>query len=199
MRLKAFWLTAVSLSTLTLVAAVPLGESALQLWNPDIAHAAKVTANLFKRKSLHPSLLTRREYAQVRPVQAFTISTAKSEDLINYTLTQRLSLDYPLRQGDRRSQPFLASHSHQPVLAQESTSNELFAPGQDLVLQNRPSSLEGTLKQQKYQIKRLELDLARERFEDGKISQIAFNQKVKDYQTALEEFKAFTHSSKMAD
>ncbi|MBF2027310.1 MAG: hypothetical protein IGS48_11150 [Oscillatoriales cyanobacterium C42_A2020_001] len=189
------------MSTLTLVAAIPLSESAVQLWNPEIAHAAKVTANLFKRKSLHPSLLTRREKSYVRSGQPFTINAAKSEELINYTLTQRLSLDYPLWQSDRNSQSLLTSRRTQTVLTnQDTNSNQFFPLGHDLLLQNRPNSLEGTLRQQKYQIKKLELDLARERYEDGKISRGAFNQTVKDYQTALEEFKAFTHSSnKMAD
>lgn len=60
MKLKAVWLTTLSLSTLVLVAAVPLNKAASQLWNPDVAHAAKVTANLLKGKQLNPLLKGRR-------------------------------------------------------------------------------------------------------------------------------------------
>lgn len=60
MKLKAVWLTTLGLSTLVIVAAVPLNKAASQLWNPDVAHAAKVTANLWKGKQLRPLLTGRR-------------------------------------------------------------------------------------------------------------------------------------------
>ncbi len=198
MRLKAVWLTTVSLSTLTLLAVISLGESAMQLWTPEVAQAAKVTANLFKRKSLHPVLLSRRDYSQSPLKQPLALNAVYSEDLLSYTLTQRLSLDYPIR--DRRSQSSLTGHKSQAAINENQVSaSEIFGSGYDMELRVRQGALEETLKRQKYEIKKLELDLAKEKYRDGKISQAEFNQKAKLYQMALEEYKAFAHSSKMAD
>uniref|UniRef100_A0A832M5I6 Uncharacterized protein n=1 Tax=Oscillatoriales cyanobacterium SpSt-402 TaxID=2282168 RepID=A0A832M5I6_9CYAN len=199
MRLKAIWLTTVSLSTLTLLAAVSLGESVIQLWTPEVAQAAKVTAHLIKRKSINPVLLTRRDYSQLRPARSMAITVVSSEDLLNYTLTQRLSLDYPVRENDRNAPSLLTSRKNQSAEGRQVPSKELFGSADGLVFQSRQNSLEETLKRQKYEIKKLELDLAKEQYYDGKISQIVFNQKAQSYQTALEEYQAFTHSSKMAD
>lgn len=59
MKSKAIWLTAVSLSSLTLFTAVSLGQATSQFWKPEVAQAAKVTARLFKSKSFNPVKLAR--------------------------------------------------------------------------------------------------------------------------------------------
>lgn len=56
---KAIWYTALGVSSFTLLAAILLGQVASQLWKPEVAHAAKVTAHLFKTRSLNPISLTR--------------------------------------------------------------------------------------------------------------------------------------------
>jgi hypothetical protein len=56
---KAILFTALGVSSLTLLAAIPLSQAASQLWKPEVAHAAKVTAHLFKTKSFNPITLAR--------------------------------------------------------------------------------------------------------------------------------------------
>ncbi len=60
MTLKTRWLVTVSLTTLVLVAAGSLVKtSSQQLWSPEVAHAARVTANLLKGQSMRPVFLHR--------------------------------------------------------------------------------------------------------------------------------------------
>jgi hypothetical protein len=192
MRPKAIWFTTLSISTLALVAAVSLSRTAANLWNPEVAQAAKVTAHLVKSKSLNPIALARRNRAASSLVQP-NLPQANSEQLIRYAAAQPLSLDYPPLSAKATAPASLAVRPAQIV-----TSNRLLAaPEYDLV--DRHNELEKSLRERKYQIKKLELKLATEQLKDGTISQAAFDQKAAEYKTALQEFKQFFNSSKITD
>lgn len=57
---KAIWFTAIGVSSVTLLTTISLSQAASHLWKPEVAHAAKVTAHLFKTPSLNPITLARR-------------------------------------------------------------------------------------------------------------------------------------------
>lgn len=192
MRPKAIWLTTLSISTLALVAAVPLSRTAASLWNPEVAQAAKVTAHLVKSKSLNPIALARRNRATSSLVQP-NLPQANSEQLIRYAAAQPLSLDYPPLSAKATAPASLAGRPAQVVAA-----NRLLAT-KEYDLDDRHSELEKSLRERKYQIKKLELKLAAEQLKDGTISQAAFDQKAAEYRIALQEFKPFLDSSKITD
>lgn len=91
---KAIWFTTIGISSLTLIAAVPLSQAAAKLWKPEVAHAAKVTIHLVKNKSLSPIVLSRR--SQVTPlVQSVQLRQASAETPGFSGLNQQFSLSYP--------------------------------------------------------------------------------------------------------
>jgi len=59
MKSKAIWLAALGLSGLATLACIPLSQATLNLWKPEVAQAAKITAQLFNNKSLNPVKLAR--------------------------------------------------------------------------------------------------------------------------------------------
>lgn len=70
---------------------------------------------------------------------------------------------------------------------------------QTLGFTNWVGAIEGTVRGQNYQIKKLEFELAKKQFEDQQISQAAFNQKRTAYQQAQREFQNFVNSFRIAD
>lgn len=70
---------------------------------------------------------------------------------------------------------------------------------QNLGFTNWVGSVEGTLRQQNYQIKKLEFELAKKQFEDKQISQTVLNQKRAAYQQAEREFSNFLNSFRIVD
>ncbi|MBD2578309.1 hypothetical protein [Oscillatoria sp. FACHB-1406] len=64
---------------------------------------------------------------------------------------------------------------------------------------NWTGAIEGTLRHQDYELKKLELELARKQYEDGEISQTALLEKEQTYQRAEQEFKAFWSSFRLGD
>jgi len=92
---KAIWLTTIGLSSLTLVAAVPLGQVASQLWKPEVAHAAKVTVRLVQTNSFNPLGLTRRSRSLRASGKPAQVSGINSQALVRYASKQILPLNYP--------------------------------------------------------------------------------------------------------
>ncbi len=92
MKLKTRWLATVSLTTLVLVAAGSLSRASQQMWNPEVAHAAKVTASLLKGKSIRPMFLHRRSYLSSKSIAPLPLPLTHTE-LASYTLNQPFSLD----------------------------------------------------------------------------------------------------------
>lgn len=90
---KAIWFTTIGISTLTLVASIPLGQAAAKLWKPEVAHAAKVTMHLVKSKSLNPAMLTRR--SRSAPLgQSVYLPKATAENPAAAGHSQQISLEY---------------------------------------------------------------------------------------------------------
>ncbi|NJP08698.1 MAG: hypothetical protein HC866_03810 [Leptolyngbyaceae cyanobacterium RU_5_1] len=201
MKLKAVWLTAAGFTTLGLIAAGSLRGVSQQMWNPQVARAAKVTVNLLKGRSMNPILLARSTRPSAKIAQPISVRFTNSNELIRYTLNRRDLLSYSSTQLGQLSQLSIGPRKlpDDTVTEQAIFEPHDFSDLQDSTFQNWDGSVEGTLKKQNYQIRKLEFELAREQFNDGKISKSTFNQKSRQYQVASQEFKAFLDSSRMAD
>lgn len=70
---------------------------------------------------------------------------------------------------------------------------------QNLGFPNWVGSVEGTLKQQHYQVKKLEFELAQKQYQDGEIPQSVLSQRTQAYQQAKLEFQRFAKADKIAD
>lgn len=201
MKLKTRWLATVSLTTLVLVAAGSLSRASQQMWNPEVAHAARVTASLLKGKSIRPMFLHRKSYLSSRSIAPLPLPLTQTE-LASYTLNQPFFFDrlhtlpgtplHPLGR-DRNSQNI---HSSKTSTAKTDVSSWSLGTFE---FQNWVGSVEGPVKQQSYQIKKLEFQLAQEQYQAGKISQSDLGEKAASYELATQEFKVFLNSYRMAD
>ncbi|MDX2231524.1 MAG: hypothetical protein NW220_17945 [Leptolyngbyaceae cyanobacterium bins.349] len=187
------------MSCLTLIGAVPLGQAASQFWKPEVAHAAKVTVQLFQNKSLNPLRLARRNQAARVTQPTSGLPKAQSELFISYTLAQPLPVGYPASTIKAVPSATLTTASQSALTTISPVAHDLLFMERSLAPQTGHTPLEKSLKEQRYQIKKLELSLAKEQLQDGKISQSTFNQKATDYQIAQPEVKPFLDSSKMTD
>ncbi len=70
---------------------------------------------------------------------------------------------------------------------------------QNLGFTNWLGSVEGTLKQQNYQIKKLEFELAQKQYQDREITKAALDQKAAAYRQAEKDFQAFLKTFRIAD
>ncbi|MCU0515749.1 MAG: hypothetical protein MUC60_02580 [Oscillatoria sp. Prado101] len=70
---------------------------------------------------------------------------------------------------------------------------------QTLGFTNWVGSVEGTVRQQNYQIKKLEFELAQKQFQDREITQAALDQKAAAYRQAEKDFQAFLKTFRIAD
>lgn len=126
------------------------------------------------------------------------------EPLVN-TLTQRFSLPNSLHRlhqikGALTSFRQLTTTSKGAIgtqtLAQIANTD---AETQTLGFTNWVGAVEGTLRQQDYQIKKLELELAQKQYQEGRLSQAQLTQKQAAYQKAEREFQTFVKAFKVAD
>ncbi|MGB3642397.1 MAG: hypothetical protein WBA39_33165 [Rivularia sp. (in: cyanobacteria)] len=102
------------------------------------------------------------------------------------------SLERSFRALTEKSKPVLGS---QAVSEVENTDWDT----QTLGFNNWVGSLEGTLKKQDYQIKKLGYQLAQKQYEDKAIPQSLLNQKQAAYNKAQKDFQVFVESSLIAD
>jgi hypothetical protein len=102
MKLKARGLATITLTTLVLVAAGSLAKASQQMWNPDVAYAARVTASLLKRSSIRPILLPRSSHTPDRPIASVSLTMTKAK-LATYTLKPSFSIS--AIEGTVRKQP----------------------------------------------------------------------------------------------
>jgi hypothetical protein len=127
------------------------------------------------------------------------------DEPINYTLQQRFSIDNSLeriKQIDGALNSFRAlTEKSKPVLGSKAVSKVgNTAPDvQTLGFNNWVGSVEGTLRKQDYQIKKLEYQLAQKNYEDKTISQSELNQKQAAYNKSEKDFQAFVKSFTIAD
>lgn len=140
------------------------------------------------------------------PTEAdLSLSPVHPDEPIESTLNERFSLDNSLE----RLQQIRASltsfqrltEKSKPVLGEQATTGvgntdwEI----QNLGFPNWVSSVEGTLKKQEYQIKKLELELAQKQYEDGEITKAVLDQKEASYRQAVQEFQTFWNSFAVLD
>lgn len=130
---------------------------------------------------------------------------ANRDEPLNVTLNERFSFQNSLSrirqiQGALTSFRTLTDRS-KTALGQRAIANigNTDPETQNLGFTNWVGSVEGTLRQQNYQIKKLEFELAKKQFEDRQISQTALNQKRAAFEQADREFKNFLNSFTIAD
>lgn len=201
MKLKTRWLATVGLTTLVLVAAGSLSKASQQMWNPEVAHAARVTASLLKGHAIRPIFLHRGNHLGSRTVAPLSLPLTHTE-LASYTLNQSFSSERPHTLPGTTSPSWSRDRTSQSTQSSKiSVATTHITPwdAEPSNFQNWVGSVDGTVKQQTYQIKQLELQLAQEQYKAGKIAQSDLNEKAVNYQRAAQDFKLFLNSDKMAD
>lgn len=201
MNSKTIWLTTVSLS-LALVAASSIGSATAQLWNPKVTRAAKLTATLLKNKPIKPLLFARSQAMSPMSRSQAVVNFGPADEILNYTLTRRTSLDLPGMQLGvvaKRSVPSSNIPLERVTPVAPNLAQDLTLELESLEFQNWHGSLESTLKHQQFQLKKVELELAQQRYAAGAINQTQLAQKQLAYQAAAQEFKQFLNSSTIAD
>ncbi|MBE9213295.1 hypothetical protein IQ247_11540 [Plectonema cf. radiosum LEGE 06105] len=128
-----------------------------------------------------------------------------SDEPINDTLQQRFSFENSLArvsQIDKALNSFrVLTEKSKPVLESKILSEVANTDWdtQNLGFTNWVGSVEGTLRKQDYQIKKLEYQLAQKQYEDKAISQNILNQKQAAHNKAKKDFQAFIKSFSVAD
>jgi hypothetical protein len=127
------------------------------------------------------------------------------DEPVSDTLEQRFSLSTSLKRLQQIESGLVSFHrltkasqsalGKQAIAAIGNTDWETQALG----FPNWVGSIRGTLKKQDYQIKQLELELAKKQHKDGEITQAELDQKVADYKKAEQEFQSFWHAFGIAD
>lgn len=70
---------------------------------------------------------------------------------------------------------------------------------QNLGFPNWVNSVEGTMRKQEYEIKKLEFELAKKQYEDGEITKTTLDQKEASYRRIEQEFQTFWNSFTIVD
>lgn len=157
--------------------------------------------------SRHPSRLQENAIAGTTSTsKSVQISQGVSRDEpLNSTINERFSLDNALtriqqirsalssfRKLTNQSRQTLGASTIQAV---GNTDPEI----QTLGFYNWTGAVEGTVRKQEYQIKKLEYELAQKQYQDGEISQAELNKKFSEYESAQKSFQAFLRSFNIAD
>lgn len=171
---------------ISLIAAAA-GGLMLSLAVTSIIHAAPVTA----LKSL----------PHVNTLHATSVSPDEPADV---TLNRRFTTENSLRateqiEGALNSFQQLTEKSRDVIGNASTEIGNTGSETQTLGFHNWVGTVKGTLKQQDYQIKQLELELAQQQYKDGKINKTELDQQAAKYQKSKREFLAFWHSFKIAD
>ncbi|NEP40179.1 MAG: hypothetical protein F6K35_13435 [Okeania sp. SIO2H7] len=128
------------------------------------------------------------------------LSPVHPDEAIADTLNNRFSLDNALESLSRVKGAL--SSFVQLTKSGKPASEEFEYTGweyQNLGFPNWTGAIEGTLRKQEYQLKELELELARKQYEDGEISQESLQEKQNAYNLAKKEFQTFWNSFTIAD
>ncbi|MBW4648569.1 MAG: hypothetical protein KME06_07690 [Kastovskya adunca ATA6-11-RM4] len=134
-----------------------------------------------------------------------TLQSVHPDEPAEYTFDQRFALDNSLNnlkqvEGALSNFQSLTEKSktalgEQAIASIENTDWE----SQNLGFPNWVGSVEGTLRKQDYQLKKLEWELAKKQFEDGEITQAVLDAKAANSQKAEQEFQAFWESFGVVD
>jgi hypothetical protein len=139
------------------------------------------------------------------PAADLRLKPVHPDEPVNHTLEERFSLENSLRATEQikgalnsfrqLSEKSKVALGKEAVSEVENTDPET----QTLGFSNWVGTLEGTLKKQDYQVKKLEFELAQEQYKDGKINKAVLDQKAAQYQKTKREFQAFWNSFRIAD
>lgn len=175
------------LATAALLTLVPLVTLGSHQFMP--RSAALLPETLAQQPSFNPSQLT-----PVHPNEPASETWNQRFSLLN-----ALDRVQQIRQAlDSFSKLTESSRSQMPP-AQLSQLGNTDLESQTLGFQNWVGTVEGTLKKQNYQIKRLELELAEKQYQDGEISKMVLEQKKLEYQQATREMQQFWNTFRIAD
>lgn len=110
---KAIWLTAIGVSSFTLLTSIGLSQAVSHLWKPEVAQAARVTAHLFKSKSLNPIKLTRQTYVSHSPMQTMPVAVTEAMSVSQILRSSNITVHTIARH------PFHPSSSKTQIALQE--------------------------------------------------------------------------------
>ncbi|MDX2096346.1 MAG: hypothetical protein SFW36_01100 [Leptolyngbyaceae cyanobacterium bins.59] len=150
---------------------------------------------------LIPDQQMRAELAPSPLAQSLILRPVHPDESVSETLKQRFVVGNAL---ERVEQVRSALGSFQK-LTQKSTATVRAGVAntdwetQNLGFHNWVSSIEGTLHYQDYQIKKLELELAKKQYEDREIDRLTLEQKMQAFQKVEREFQTYWNSYKIAD
>lgn len=127
------------------------------------------------------------------------------DEPVSYTLNERFSVENSMRvlpqiKGALNSFHTLTEKS-KSALGEKAISEvgNTDWEVQNLGFTNWVASVEGTIRRQDYQMKKLELELAKKQYEDKQIAKAVLEQKAASYQQAEQEFQKFWNSFGIAD
>ncbi|MBN1294154.1 MAG: hypothetical protein JXB48_20130 [Candidatus Latescibacteria bacterium] len=129
------------------------------------------------------------------------IKAKMDEEPLDYTLNRRFSSQEAyFRLGQLRkfikSCVSLMKENPQGILEKEVKIKEMSL---DFEIVNWSNCLEGTIKKQEYLIAKLQYELARERYEAGKIGKEVFDSQENKYIQAKDDFETFFNSFQIVD
>ncbi len=140
--------------------------------------------------------------AQVSDLQ---LKPVHPDETVSYTLNERFSVENSMRvlpqiKGALNSFHTLTEKS-KSALGQKALSEvgNTDWEVQNLGFTNWVTSVEGTIKKQNYQMKKLEFELAKKQYEDKEIVKAVLDQKAVSYQQAKQELQKFWNSFKISD
>ena len=140
--------------------------------------------------------------AQVSDLQ---LKPVYPDETVSYTLNERFSVKNSMRvlpqiKGALNSFHTLTEKS-KSALGEKALSEvgNTDWEVQNLGFTNWVASVEGTIKKQDYQMKKLEFELAKKQYEDKEIVKAVLDQKAVSYQQAKQEFLKFWNSFKISD
>ena len=203
MRLKASLLGTASGMTLVLVAVGLLHSTSQQGIEADSSDALALVAPLLRPLPSTPAIKPAMTPTATTPdgVDALLDRPTHADTKTSETLKRRFSVDNSLDRVQQIEQVLATIHTK--AAKNPATADKTVAIDRTLETQisthSWVGSVTGTLKQQNYEIKKLELALAQKQFKDGEIPQAALAQKQASYQKAAQEFKTFLNSFRIAD
>ncbi|HAG85831.1 MAG TPA: hypothetical protein DCL61_33000 [Cyanobacteria bacterium UBA12227] len=139
------------------------------------------------------------------PNNHLLLSPVHPDEPVDYTLNERFSVENSLEIIEQIKGALLSfqrlTEKSKPVLGEQAivgVGNTDWET-QNLGFSNWVGSVEGALRKQDYQMKKLEFEFAQKQYQDGEISQAILDEKESNYRRAEQEFKTFWDSFRVSD
>lgn len=157
-----------------------------------IAAASIISAAPVTSLKVQPNLTS-------NPTTDLRLKPIHPNEPVNYTLEERFSLENSLTRTQQIKEAFNSFRQLTEKSLAGTNVKNTDSETQTLGFTNWVGAVEGTLKKQDYQIKKLEFELAQEQYKAEKINKATLDQKVAQYQMSKQEFQAFWQSFGVAD